>query len=143
MSTTRYALNAPAVVHEWLDGEVIVIHLTSGCYYNLQGSADYLWACILAGWTAAEITGSLDLVSTLPPDELDTTISNFIADLLAEDLITPRANDSREAAPDLPDLAAFTVPEIEKFTDMQELMLVDPIHEVTEAGWPQVASPSA
>jgi len=32
----------------------------------------------------------------------------------------------------------FTKPELHKFTDMQDLLLFDPIHEVDESGWPNV-----
>jgi len=31
---------------------------------------------------------------------------------------------------------AFEKPKLQKFTDMQDLLLLDPIHEVDEAGWP-------
>jgi hypothetical protein len=27
---------------------------------------------------------------------------------------------------------------LQKFTDMQDLLLLDPIHEVDESGWPRV-----
>ena len=33
-------------------------------------------------------------------------------------------------------------PVLEKYTDMQELLLLDPIHDVEEAGWPK-AKPGA
>jgi hypothetical protein len=33
----------------------------------------------------------------------------------------------------------FDEPLVERFTDMQNLLLLDPIHEVTEEGWPQQA----
>ena len=33
----------------------------------------------------------------------------------------------------------FQSPEIQKFTDMEDLLLIDPIHEVDEeAGWPNI-----
>ena len=34
---------------------------------------------------------------------------------------------------------AFEKPVIEKFSDMQEMLLLDPIHEVSEMGWPNEA----
>ena len=30
----------------------------------------------------------------------------------------------------------YEAPALAKFTDMQELLLLDPVHEVDEAGWP-------
>jgi len=34
----------------------------------------------------------------------------------------------------------FRAPTFEKFTDMQELILLDPIHEVDQSGWPSAVS---
>jgi hypothetical protein len=38
---------------------------------------------------------------------------------------------------------SFTHPQLQKYTDMQELLLLDPIHEVEESGWPATACGSA
>jgi len=139
MTATRYALNEPSVVYERLDGEVIVIHLATGSYYNLQGTADVLWTFALAGWSASEILDRLAEGSGPVPPDLAAAITGFLDHLAAEDLLADRGATPREALPDLLLPSGFAAPEIQKFTDMQELMLVDPIHEVTDAGWPQVA----
>jgi hypothetical protein len=34
--------------------------------------------------------------------------------------------------------AVFAPPRLEVFDDLQDLFLVDPIHDVDEAGWPHV-----
>jgi hypothetical protein len=31
---------------------------------------------------------------------------------------------------------SYLQPSFEKYSDMQEMLLLDPIHEVSEAGWP-------
>ena len=31
---------------------------------------------------------------------------------------------------------AYTEPSLSVFSDMQDLLLLDPIHDVSEAGWP-------
>ncbi len=35
---------------------------------------------------------------------------------------------------------SFCLPIIEKYTDLEELLLLDPIHEVDESGWPKQKS---
>ncbi len=35
----------------------------------------------------------------------------------------------------------YVAPVLESFTDMQDLILLDPIHEVDAAGWPNTATP--
>ena len=44
----------------------------------------------------------------------------------------------REKVGDLPAivLAAWQEPTLDSFDDLQELLLLDPVHDVTEAGWP-------
>ena len=36
----------------------------------------------------------------------------------------------------------FAAPVLRKYTDMQDFLLVDPIHQTTDAGWPE-ARPEA
>jgi hypothetical protein len=35
----------------------------------------------------------------------------------------------------------YTKPVLNKYTDMQQLLLADPLHEVQEAGWPHTKPP--
>jgi hypothetical protein len=44
----------------------------------------------------------------------------------------PEGVPSGEPSPREP----FAAPALNTFSDMQELLLLDPIHEVDEAGWP-------
>ena len=59
-----------------------------------------------------------------------------MSELIAENLILSKDSDPIGRPDDLGTAPAFVTPELHKFTDMQELLLVDPIHEVTEEGWP-------
>jgi hypothetical protein len=62
-------------------------------------------------------------------------IARFIAELLSEGLL---AESARPAKPNPMPVAAFAVPSMQKFDDLQGLLLVDPIHEASPAGWPFV-----
>jgi hypothetical protein len=35
-----------------------------------------------------------------------------------------------------PDTAVLLPPALEKFTNMQDILLLDPIHDVSDMGWP-------
>ena len=48
-------VNAPRMVHETVDDEVIVIDLATGAYYSLAGSAAHIWALIAAGVAGTEL----------------------------------------------------------------------------------------
>jgi hypothetical protein len=38
---------------------------------------------------------------------------------------------------------SWAEPVLDKYTDMQELLLLDPIHEVDDAGWPHTLTGDA
>ena len=58
----RYIPNHPAVVDEMIDGEVVVIDLSTGSYFSLVDSAAVIWAALPAAPTADEVAGHLGQV---------------------------------------------------------------------------------
>jgi len=59
---------------------------------------------------------------------------------VAESLLVPLASAPSPASTRKPSLLAdapFVLPVLERYTDMQELLLIDPIHDVDETGWPR------
>ena len=53
-----------------------------------------------------------------------------------QDPVLQKADDQDGDRPE------FTIPELHMHTDMQEFLLVDPIHEVDDSGWPHKKQPS-
>ena len=47
--TRRFRVNSPRVMHETIEGEVIVIDLTTGSYYSLRDASAEIWREIEAG----------------------------------------------------------------------------------------------
>lgn len=148
LAGARITVNAPHVIHEAIDGEVIIINLTTGNYYSLKGSAAEAWGLIQhpGGVDAAElVTAIVDGFGTSSP-EVEAALEPFLAELQDEGLVTwmPASGDPVAAIVDHPRSngpmvarLAFEPPTLEKFTDMQDLVLLDPVHEVDEMGWPQ------
>ena len=70
---------------------------------------------------------------------LDGSLSGFLKALLAEQLIRRAPGSLAPSAP-IESLAPWPADALrfERFTDMQDLLVLDPIHEVDEeAGWPK------
>jgi coenzyme PQQ synthesis protein D (PqqD) len=133
---SRYELNNPPIVAEMVEGELIAINLETGTYYSLAGPAARIWNALAAGHSADEIVGAVS-----PPGDavaLRESLENFLESLLAEQLIRPVERSAPAGAPLLP-LAPWLSEtlRVERFTDMQDLLVLDPIHEVDEAGWPK------
>ena len=135
-----YNVRAPHVVHETVDGEVVAVDFTSGSYYSLRGAAGLAWGALDGGATVD------DVVATLAK-EYDVTsaaskVEAFLDLLSAEGLVvaTP-APDANGAAPEAASGGTAPLGDLtfEKFTDMEEIILLDPVHDVSSSGWPHTA----
>ena len=135
---------APHIIHETIDGEVIVIDLATGSYYSLRGSAADAWQLIsrFAGLTPSKLVGSLASHFGKPREDIDPDVSHFLRRMLEESLLTtvdehddPRIEPAGLEHDDNP-ARVYEPPTFEKYTDMQDLVLLDPVHEVDEKGWP-------
>jgi hypothetical protein len=141
-STQRYELNNPPMIAELVEGEVIAIDLDRGSYYSLLGPAAQVWSAIVAGRSAQEILAAV--VPAPAAGSLEGSLEGFLNALMAEQLIRPTATQSGPAAQLSPAAPLAPWPaealRFERFTDMQDLLTLDPIHEVDEeAGWPKPA----
>ncbi len=136
-----FTINNPHVVHETIDGETILIHLGTGTYYSLDGVAAEAWGRLLAGSTEDELVAHVQARYEAGPGEVKESVESLLAELLGEGLLVPApAGAAPTAEPTEPRQGVpFLSPVLHKYTDMQEFMLVDPIHDVdAEAGWPHV-----
>lgn len=133
--TMRYTLNSPNVISEVLDGESIILNMVSGKYYSIKDSGLYIWQATLSGCTRQEMASAL--AKKFPSNllEIEREVGSLVDRFVEEELVRPSENT---AAPDVPaiELAEFSPPLLEAYTDMQEMLLLDPIHEVEETGWP-------
>jgi Coenzyme PQQ synthesis protein D (PqqD) len=137
----RLRMNSPQVISETIQGETIVIHLTTGTYYSLQGTGAEVWDALNAGASVAEAVDGLAAHYEASREEIDEAVAQLVRDLRSEDLVAdvdgegppaPAAMQNGSAAERKP----FAAPRLEKFTDMQDLVLLDPVHEVDPRGWP-------
>ena len=124
----RFEKNQPDVVDESVDGEVLIVHLGTGTYFSSRGAGDAAWQMLASGRTPAECSG--------PLGQTEEALQEFLGQLVGEGLLRPREG----GAGPLPELQPVAGPLLlEKYTDMQELLLLDPIHDVDdEEGWPNV-----
>jgi Coenzyme PQQ synthesis protein D (PqqD) len=133
-----YRVDPRKVAHETIDGEVIMIHLLIGTYYSLGGAGADIWASLASGRGRAETLALLERRYDADPVLLTETVDDFVKRLAEEDLLEPTVDGA--PAPPATEPAGerlpFKGPELEKYTDMQDFLLVDPIHETDATGWP-------
>jgi len=135
---------SPWVTHERLDDEVIAINLENGAYYAFDGVAADCWNLVDQHAATDDIVDLLAARYSTGGADVRADVSTFVARLLEERLaITPDAplpavDRAQLALPDPagPEPRAYTAPVVERYNDLDELLLLDPIHEVDDAGWP-------
>jgi len=141
LSEPRFRLS-PEIVHETVDGEVIAIDLVSGSYYSLAGSGPVVWEVLGGGAGEAEIRAVLASRFEADGETISAAVSALLSELQESALIVaddrpgeavPIAGGSGEKTP-------FEAPRLERYTDMKDYFLLDPIHEVDPAGWPRPAA---
>lgn len=140
----RYAVDEARVVSEIIDGEAVIVNLANGYYYSLDPSAAEIWGWLQAGWSIAEIMSAVRERYDCAAADPETAVRTFVGTLVADELVMSRQSDPG----DLPQAGAgadasaaktpFRAPSMQRFEDMQGFLLVDPIHEVDETGWPHV-----
>lgn len=140
MSAARYKINEPDVTFESFEGELLVINLGNGNYHSLRGAAVQIWPGLAAGQTVSEIAKIWE-----SEGDHSHAIQTFVDQLVGENLIVPREDKPIEPFPTPSETVKFATASLENYTDMQDLLMLDPIHEVDVTGWPKKpeASPEA
>ncbi len=136
----RYRINAPAVVSEIIDGEAVIMNLKSGNYYSTDAIGSRIWDWIEQGCARRQIEDALVAGYAADAAEIERAMTAFLDDLIAQGLVEPLAGGAPAATADaVPPPAIkkpFRPPTLSVYTDMKDLLLLDPIHDVDEAGWP-------
>lgn len=138
--TETYRVNSNDIMHETIDGEVVIVNLESGAYYAFDGSGEFIWNRLSEeGASRQQLLAELQARYAADAPEIETAVEHFIAQLLDEQLIVADSMASAPAAATGERLQyQFVAPQLNKYTDMEALLLADPIHEVEAEGWPNL-----
>jgi hypothetical protein len=135
-----YVTSIPGTVSELFDSEIVIANYRSGLYYSISPSGSLIWQALRAGKSVEDVSGWLASHFTNQAGELSQIVTKFVGTLISEGLII---EGEPETSPGLalPNLSGqvFEAPLLERFDDLQELLLLDPVHDVDQAGWPRRA----
>ena len=139
--SASYRIDTLRAISETLDGETIIINLESGSYYSMNKTASEIWNQILVGFSMGAIVTSLANRYDASTETIEKAVDGLIETLKGDHLIIgtdaksegtePTAEASLSKEP-------FIAPTLEKYEDMQEMLLADPIHDVDDIGWPNL-----
>lgn len=130
----------PWMTHERLDDQVMMINLETGAYFALERPAADCWTALTAGAGFAAIVADVVARFDVEPEQAATDVEAFLASLVAEGIVRWSTHEPVDGAiaTDPGERLAYRPPQIEKHDDLEELLLLDPIHDVGPEGWPAV-----
>jgi hypothetical protein len=135
---SEFTINTSSVVFERLNGEVIIISNQNGKYYSLGYTASDIWYLIQTSVSSSLWLKTLADNYQEIPDSAEDEVKKFLDDLLSENLVksSEAAFGELQLLPEDNPRGKWSCPELLIFDDLQDLLLVDPIHDTGEEGWP-------
>jgi hypothetical protein len=126
------------VVAEKIDGEILIVNLSTGFYYSLLHAAVDVWESAVSGGDRRQVAAAM--LERFEGDESSIAgpVDTVLGQLLDENLLVDDPSVSQTDASPSDGKQPFKAPVFEKYDDMQDLILLDPVHEVDpEQGWPR------
>lgn len=126
----RFEIKSPEVVYDEIDGEYVIVDLASGKYFRIQGESGKFFAWIISG---QELQTNPDSLSSGIAELIDSTVRTLVDNSIIRELTAQKSTGISE------EILSFELNEfvIEEFTDLQDIIGLDPIHEVDlNQGWP-------
>src|ERR1017187_1474246 len=122
-------LNRPKVICETFEDEVVAINLETGTYFGMCGTAKEVWSLIEGEVPVDGMVAHLAERYTKQPQEIAADLELFTNSLLAHGLVTSEPTGGGVPATALNGLAgSWEAPKLTVYEDMQDLLLLDPIH---------------
>lgn len=131
-----FLVNGPMVVSDTIDGESIILHHRTGKYYSTRQTGAIIWEGIEAGADAASLAARLQHACGVDAPRARDAVLAFIDLLRSHDLVKMGPDEGVQLPLPEPQRVAFVTPELDVHEDLADMLLLDPIHDVTEEGWP-------
>jgi hypothetical protein len=140
-----FVLQPQDVVLETFVDETVAVHLGTGRYFSIDLIGTEIINLLETGSSLGAIVDHLSTRYGADPKLVEGAVDEFVGQLLDEELVHPAPHASSSAA--IPAAVRadveFTLPTLSVYSDMEDLLLLDPIHDVDETGWPTRAEPTA
>ena len=136
--STVYRINRPKVISEVFDDEVVAVNFDTGSYYGLRATALTIWNILEQGASTQTLISRM--TSLYPGDQqaIGEGVTAFLEQLRTHGLIAEASSAPVDASPEpvADQRGPWELPVLSVYEDMKELLLLDPIHDVDEQGWP-------
>jgi hypothetical protein len=139
----KLCIDRVRIHYERFEDETVIINVESGFYYSLSESGSEVLRLIDNGYTPEMVI--IGLFGNSEEANLHTPqIIQFIEDLIREGILIHSDNQVvNHQSTNIPDPVyssseVFRPPLLEKYDEVRDLLLIDPIHMVDQSkGWPK------
>jgi hypothetical protein len=136
-----YVVDERRVVHDSIHGEIVAIDNETGTYFSLRDLAAECWLALAAGVGRTDLVSAVAHAYAADPVTTGEAVDGLIERLHGYGILRPcEASTSVTPTIAAPATAMAPMPVVEVYTDLQDLLLFDPIHEVGPEGWPHQRS---
>jgi Coenzyme PQQ synthesis protein D (PqqD) len=139
-SSSRFVINTSEVTGQVIDGEAIIMNLSTGMFYSTDKAGASIWSWIEQGLSVeeiiAEITTQYDVFEAQARLDLEELVGQLIGENLVQ--ISTGAADASASRPALAPAATrapYHSPELNRYSDMTDMLALDPPMPVLGAPW--------
>ncbi|WP_158988796.1 hypothetical protein [Mucilaginibacter sp. L196] len=128
-----YFLN-PRLAADVFDGEYIIANLDTGLYYSIQGLA----VSMVKALPFQDQNQVIRLLADTFPENaitIETELSAILKELLNEEIVKQESTATSTSDPTYSLPSEYVPSRFNRYADMQDLLMLDPIHDVDEDGW--------
>jgi hypothetical protein len=125
----RVTLNAGEVAAKVIDGEAIIMNLSTGMYYSMDRQSAVVWEWLEHGYTVVEVAEALAARYDVTLEQARSDVEQLVQEVLQEGLVQ-LATDRGPAPEGLNGFAgqreAYTPLQLNRYGDMADLLALDP-----------------
>ncbi len=115
-----------------MDGEAILINLSSGMYYSMDGAGGLMWQLVEGHASIEEIARTVSARYLVDLDRATADLLRLAAELVAAQLVLTSSAPAPEApeapAPPPSERSPYETPRLNAYHDMADLLALDPPH---------------
>ncbi|CAO3430809.1 PqqD family protein [Azospirillum endophyticum] len=130
---------AKSAVADVIDGEAIIVDLDTGTYYSATGFAAKFVEALMGSDRVDAIVGALCRQLGADRQYVLPAVRHVCRQLISFGVLTG-TGDGFSGDPVPVEAIPFEGLAISQFTDMKQLLELDPVHQVDESGWPNAAN---
>jgi hypothetical protein len=125
---TRLRPNKEEVAAKVMDGEAIMINLTNGTYYSMDGVGGAIWELVESERSLQEIAAAIAARYDVAQVAAQADVENLAAQLVEENLAHPYEGEIAQQEPpaEQESKLPYAAPSLVIYRDMADLLALDP-----------------